>query len=60
MSDEAQAATTRSTLNMKATQFITLSTASGPTPKFDRAPPAHAIVHEGRFVDFGGHTYEEK
>lgn len=34
----------------KCTQFITLGTAGGPTPKPERAPPAHAVVRNERSI----------
>ena len=44
-----------------ATQFITLGTAGGPTPKPDRAPPAHAVVRGDRviLVDCGEGAFQQ-
>lgn len=43
------------------TQFITLGTAGGPTPKPERAPPAHAIVRGDRviLVDCGEGAFQQ-
>lgn len=44
-----------------ATQWVTLGTAGGPTPKPERAPPAHAIVRGDRviLVDCGEGAFQQ-